>query len=216
MIPKILHQIWVGPYDIPSRDLNFINQIKEGHPKYQHILWKNENLPELPSNIQELMDIFEKQEDYAHQADILRTFLVSKFGGIYLDVDFKLINGFEGTDIDNFDGFFCYHGHNDYTMPNGIMGSKKEGDLINFILDDINIKKGIWYGPSWLGGVVKKYYGLDYETNHEITSEILFRNNIKYMPFSYLESNIVKHLALYSWSPENKNNFKNGNINYLK
>lgn len=210
-----IHQIWVGPYEMPNREKHFINKLKDKHKKYNHILWTNDMLPELPENFKVLFDTFEKAEDYAHQADILRIYLIAKYGGIYLDVDFDCISSIENTDISQYDGLFCYHGGNDYTMPNGVFGASKGSAIANYLCDSVNIKNGGWYGPSWLGDTVKKYLNLDRETNHEIVDQKLKEQNIKYMYFHYLENNFFRHHALYSWSPENKANFKNGNINYL-
>ena len=48
MIPKIIHQIWVGEYRIPKREKNLIEEVKQKHPDFEHILWTNDNIPTLP------------------------------------------------------------------------------------------------------------------------------------------------------------------------
>jgi mannosyltransferase OCH1-like enzyme len=215
MIPKIIHQIWVGPYEIPSREKSFINNLKEKNSDWMHILWTNDNLPLLPDKIQQLFDFFENQKDYAHQADILRVFLLKEYGGIYMDVDFKCSEGFNSSDFIKYDGFFCYHGGNDYTMPNGVFASNKNTQMINYLTDLIDINNGGWYGPSWLGDSVKKFFNLERETSHDIVKEKLHNIDFDYVLFYELEDKHIRHHALYSWSPENKRNFENGNINYL-
>ena len=215
VMEKIIHQIWVGPYEMPNREKDFVNLIKKTHPSFQHILWTDKDLPELPPNIKEAFDSFGKASDYAHQADILRVFLIAKYGGVYLDVDFKCINGFESTDYFQYDSLFCYHGGSDYTMPNGIFGSSKESNIINFLVQKINTRENNWYGPSWLGDSVKEYLGFPRETDHNDVLNEMNKINIKYLLFSELENKHFRHHALYSWSPENKRNFANGNINYL-
>lgn len=211
---KILHQIWVGPYEMPDREKFFTNEIRENHPDLEYRLWTNDNLPELPENLKAVYDKFGTQKDYAHQADVLRVFLVKEFGGIYLDVDFKLVNGFDRSLFD-YEGFFCYHGGNDWTMPNGIFGGSKDSKIMNFLFEQITPKTG-WYGPSWLGDTVKKYFELERETDHSIVDEKLTSINVKYLPFQTLEREMIRHLALYSWGPENKKKFEEGNINYIK
>ena len=212
---KIIHQIWIGPYEMPDREKAFVNKLKEKNNQYEHILWTNDNLPEFPDNFKPLWDKFEAAEDYAHQADILRVLILALHGGIYLDVDFDCIEGINNTDLHESNGFFCYHGGNDYTMPNGIFAANKGSDIINFLLDSMDIQKGAWFGPSWLGDKVKEYLGLQREIDHEIVKDKLAKLNIEYILFPYIENNHFRHHALYSWSPENKRNFKNGNINYL-
>lgn len=211
---KIIHQIWVGPYEMPDRERLFIEMVKDKNKTYEHKLWTNDNIPELPDNLKELYQKFQLAEDYAHQADILRIFLIAKYGGIYMDVDFHCVGSIDNTDLSQSNGFFCYHGGNDYTMPNGVFGLSKSAEIAQFLLDSVQPENG-WYGPSWLGDKVKEFLGFDRETDHELVKQGLDKIGIKYIMFPYWETKFFRHHALYSWSPENKANFKNGNINYL-
>jgi hypothetical protein len=212
---KIIHQIWVGPYQMPDREKIFVQRMKTMNPDWEHVLWTDSNLPELPKNIRKRCDMFLSQKDYAHVADVLRVFIVNKFGGLYLDVDFQPIGPLSKSDLDKHDSVFFYHGGNDYTMPNGCFGSSKGSEISEYLLNDISPDFGGWYGPSWMGEVVKRYLGFSYETDHSIVGKEMENRNIKYMLFPELENNYCTHRALYSWSPENKRNFEEGNINYL-
>jgi len=42
MIPKTIHQIWVGDFKIPLREQSLIEKLKESHPDYDHIFWTDE------------------------------------------------------------------------------------------------------------------------------------------------------------------------------
>lgn len=211
---KIIHQIWVGPYEIPDREKKYIRSIQEHHKDLEYIFWTNDNLPKLPDKVEELFKIFELQKDYAHQADILRIFLIEQYGGVYLDIDFELVNGLDYS-LFNYEGLFCTHGGTDWTMPNGIFGGSRNSDIMKYLVEQIDINKGGWYGPSWLGDTVKKYLGFERETDHNLVDEKLKLLNIKYLPYQTLEREMIRHRSLYSWSPENKRNFESGNINYL-
>ena len=182
---RIIHQIWVGPYELPEREKYFIERVKKLNPSFKHILWTDKNLPELPENIKKCVDDFYKKCDYAHVADVLRIFLIKEFGGLYIDVDFKALKKFD-INIEIPELFVCYHGGNDFTMPNGVIGCSKEGKIISYICESINLDVNGWYGPSWLGLIVKKYLNLEYETNHEITKEYCEKNNILYFLFYYM------------------------------
>lgn len=212
---KIIHQIWVGPFEMPRRERRFIKNLKELHPSWTHMFWTNDNIPELPPKIKEAYESFGKNKDYAHQADVLRVYLVKLYGGVYLDVDFKCINGFEKEDVDKINGIYLYHGGNDYTIPNGAFGSNKDHPLINYMVDQIDLKKNGWYGPSWMGNMVRSFYQLPNECDHNLLIPKLIADNINYRFFFEFEKNNFKHYALYSWSPENRANFEKGNINYL-
>jgi len=213
---KIIHQIWVGPYEIPDREKKYIDLMKEMNPDWEHILWTDSNLPQLPEAVGRRCEMFLSQKDYAHVADVLRIFLVHHFGGLYLDVDFKPVGGLNGSEIEKHDGVFFYHGGDDYTMPNGCFGAKKGSQISEYLLSKISPDFGGWYGPSWMGETVKLYLDLPYEVEHSVVEAKMAEHKIKYMTFSDLENNYCRHKSLYSWSPENKRNFEDGNINYLK
>ena len=76
MIPKIIHQIWVGEYRIPKREKNLIEEVKQKHPEFEHILWTNDNIPTLPPVLKEVYDLFGSRKHYTFQADLLRIFII--------------------------------------------------------------------------------------------------------------------------------------------
>ena len=180
---KIIHQIWVGPFEMPDREKFFVKKTKEQNPSYEHMFWTNDSIPELPEKLKELYDAFGKQKDYAHQADILRVYLVKLHGGIYLDVDFDCIQGFENTNFHEYSGIYTYHGGTDYTIPNGIFGSSKEHPLINYIFEQIDRTKWGWFGPSWMGNMVREYFELPHECQHALLMPKLKEINVNYYLF---------------------------------
>ena len=176
--------------------------------------WTDKNLPILPDNIQETVDRYGKQKDYAHQADVLRIYLVYLFGGVYMDVDFRYINGLEhGMNLDQHDGFFCGHWGTDFTIPNGVFGCKKNHPLMKHIVDNIN-PNSLWHGPSWFGTIIKKYFNIEYEVNHDQFNNLLKENKFLYYRYSDFENKNYGHEALYSWSPENRKKFENGDFKW--
>ena len=171
---KIIHQIWVGPLDMPVEEKYFVRDIKLKNPSWNHILWSDQNLPDLPDNIKKMYDIFGKDKLYAFQADLLRLFVVKKYGGLYLDVDFQFINGFDG--IENYDDFFCEWNN---LILNGVFGAKKNHKLLIKACKEINTNNR-WYGPTWFTKVI----GID------VKNKITLHN---------FESKYAKHHALGSW-----------------
>ena len=92
MIPKIIHQIWVGGYEIPTRERYISNQLKENHSDYEYFLWTDNNLPEIPENLKEMYHIMYENKDYVFCADMLRWLVVYNYGGWYLDIDWEYIS----------------------------------------------------------------------------------------------------------------------------
>ena len=90
MIPKIIHQIWLGPNSIPRRLIKARKTWQELHPEWEHKLWTawpeggyvEESLP-FP-NIEAFSNTL---SSWAQCADMLRLELIRRYGGIYVDMD---------------------------------------------------------------------------------------------------------------------------------
>lgn len=204
MIPKIIHQIWVGDFKLPRREQKLVNEIRDMHPEYEYMFWTVP--PKLPDNVQYWYDKFYSIKNYAFCADLLRIWVVKEFGGFYLDVDFKLVKPLD--DFLNYDGLFLYHNEEDLTIPNNIFGAKKNLDVLNYCIEEIHINYS-WYGPSWFGNVVKSSLGFNYETPHAFIKNKMKEKNIEYFVYGIFETNYARHLSLYSWSPEIWNKLNN-------
>ena len=91
-IPKIIHQIWLGPKLPPAFFVTFQERWKFYHPDWEYHLWTESELDDI--NL-DLRDIINQSSNYAEKSDIIRCELLEKFGGVYLDVDME---GFQSLD----------------------------------------------------------------------------------------------------------------------
>lgn len=88
-IPKILHQIWVGP-PMPDHLQKYREMWQETHPDWDLKLWGEEDLDWL-----EHQDLFDDWETHAPrnrgqwQANIARLEILYKYGGVYADSDMQ-------------------------------------------------------------------------------------------------------------------------------
>lgn len=162
-IPKIIHQIWIGPKKIPYKWINtFKIDFRKKFPGWKHYLWTDKNVKNLKlKNIK----AYEAEKTYNGKSDILRYELLYKFGGIYIDADTSWL----GTqDLENLiketnnSGFFtakeCNFA-NKCGLASGVVGSTKNNlitkHLVNIIHDNYFkcYKKGDAYktiGPYFL------------------------------------------------------------------
>ena len=85
-IPKIIHQIWLGPNRPPSYFYVYQEKWQTLHPHWEYHLWSEEELEEL-----HLVnwDLVEKSQNWAEKSDIIRGDLLERFGGVYIDVDME-------------------------------------------------------------------------------------------------------------------------------
>ena len=80
-IPKIIHQIWIGPKKIPYQ---FLDTWKKNHPDWTYILWTETKLKEETFINKHLIDNI---NIITIKSDLIRYELLYKYGGIYIDAD---------------------------------------------------------------------------------------------------------------------------------
>lgn len=82
-IPKIIHQIWIGPFVPP---LACMASWSEKNPDFKYIFWTE-------AEFERRGIVFEAQEkidmigEYSGKTDIMRLEILSKYGGIFIDAD---------------------------------------------------------------------------------------------------------------------------------
>jgi mannosyltransferase OCH1-like enzyme len=84
LIPKIIHQIWLGKAELPSLYLRYQQEWKKLHPDWNYILWTENEIDKLEFSTKEL---YAKSKDYLEKADLVRYEVLNKFGGVYADFD---------------------------------------------------------------------------------------------------------------------------------
>jgi mannosyltransferase OCH1-like enzyme len=220
---KIIHQIWIGPYEMPDREKRLVENTKEMNLDFQHIFWTDENIPTLEPHIQALCDNFREREDYAFLADVLRVCLVREYGGIYLDVDWKPHKAFNDLSLENYDGVIIYH--DTFTTGNEVFGSKSKNGFIEYAYQELfKGELNHEFGPYWFNQKLRHYFNT--EVSQDETSEenkvvglefleTLKRSNIRVIKrHGEFEKIYSEHLGLHSWCHTHKEFFKEGNINY--
>ena len=85
-IPRIAHLIWVGDNPRPNYFDNNVSKWKELMPLWEIRVWTNDdiNLQHFPESV---IDLLSQVKKGAQKADIMRYFIMEKYGGIYLDSD---------------------------------------------------------------------------------------------------------------------------------
>lgn len=224
MIDKNIHQIWVGGYNIPEREVALYKEVAEKNSDYTHYLWTDDNLPEIPERLKDMYDEMYKQKDYVYCADMLRWIVVYQYGGWYLDIDWEYVKNLNEMDLSNKDGVVFGHwgvGWTgcDYTITNNVFAFAKEHPMVKHMIDTMPVDLGYQnapYSPGWCGVECKRYMGLENEFSNEIWEyhgimrHNLTSHNIEYGDYNTFQNEYLKHHALYSWSLENKKLWEQG------
>lgn len=155
LIPRIFHQIWVGPEPLPGAFVTYQRTWLTYNPGWKLQVWTEENLP--PDL--ERREVYEKLRVPAERADILRVELLGRFGGVYIDTDFECLRPLEGLlqDVEFFVASF-----NKRRINNAIIGSVPQHPLLGRALKEMRPREYYGYdkaaaGPLFLDRLVKQY-----------------------------------------------------------
>jgi mannosyltransferase OCH1-like enzyme len=197
MIPQILHQIWIGPNQMPDHIKRYCDINRKIFYDYEYKFWCNENIPDMPDKCKSQMERYGKINKYAFQADILRYYLLNQYGGIYLDVDFLCSKRFDNLITKS---FFCVNPNRKaFHVCNGVFACLPNNPILTKLLNEL--KDEPYHGPLLLTMYISEYIGVKYKTN--------ILSHLKDNPNDYLECGqpedffSVKgycfHNALKSW-----------------
>jgi len=90
-VPKILHQLWIGPHPAPH---SMMATWKEKHPHFEYILWTEAEI-ERRGLVFVSQPVIDFMDELNGKADIMRWEILYKFGGYFVDADSICIHPFE-------------------------------------------------------------------------------------------------------------------------
>ena len=149
MIPKKIHQIWVGS-PLPEKYKKFISNIKTLHENFEYKLWNDDDITK--ENFTNY-DLICSTKCFAQKADIMRYEIVYKHGGIYLDIDFEIIKCL--SDLLTADFVVCNEdSHTNQYMSNSFFASSVKNENLLRCIENIrsadftlpvNVSTGPWF-----------------------------------------------------------------------
>jgi len=166
VIPKILHQIWIGTLPAPS---NLMRTWREKHPDFEYILWNEAEIERrgLALSCSREIDIM---SEINGKADIMRWEILYKYGGYFVDADSICIEPFDAF-FENQTAFATFENETvrKSLIATGTMGFIPEHPIVRDIIEWIKTPEGetsirnfrAWYsvGPALLTKMLetKKY-----------------------------------------------------------
>lgn len=86
-IPKIIHQTWKD-MDIPERWREAYDSCRQLHSDYKHMLWTDASAREfIAHDFPWFLPTYDAYPYVIQRADVIRYFVLLKFGGAYVDLD---------------------------------------------------------------------------------------------------------------------------------
>ena len=138
MIPKIIHQIWLG--DKNKMPLDLMKTVKDRHLDWKYILWSEDTIGDLINQNQYDLVLYSDNSGetiYPKLADIVRYEKLFNYGGIYIDADSQCNKPFDDLIFAPF--FVAYE--NEEKRPgiiaNGVIGSIPNHPILKECINEI-------------------------------------------------------------------------------
>ncbi|MEX0940372.1 MAG: glycosyltransferase [Candidatus Babeliales bacterium] len=135
-IPKLIHQIWLGS-EFPEEYREWQASWLQIHPDWQYKLWTDEDVKMLKLYNQNL---FDNAVNYAQQSDILRYEILYRFGGLYIDIDFRCLKPFDVLHH-CYDFYIGIMSTGTVDLGIGLIGSKPHSPILKEVIKSMCAKK---------------------------------------------------------------------------
>ncbi len=199
MIPKIIHQIWIGDNPIPDHCAQFCKEMQLMNKDYSYRLWGNEVFEQFKHDVY-LKSYIQTGVPLAFVCDRIRLLLLKKFGGIYLDVDCKPIKSFDHVYEHLTDNHCFFAGmkrtqNHDTLIDCAIYGSTPNSRVIDDCLDTYDDTEWANGGKLFNDAIIKfmkpdvALFGYEYFYDWEVTDKTILLHDIV-------------DTRLFSWVPE--------------
>lgn len=152
MIPKTIHQIWLGDKKAPKE---WMETWQKMNPNFVIHIWDYDGLKLFKLKNDRVFEDFMSTKEYCGAADVARAELVERIGGIYIDADCICIKTLEDAPFMQSDFFAVY----DHEVPghpgrinNGVIGAVPKHQILKDYIKKIGEATEI--RPPWktIGG----------------------------------------------------------------
>ena len=137
IIPKIIHQIWIGPRKLPNNYKKWMNTWKIYNPEWEYILWDEDMINKL--NLKNQL-AYKASKNPGFKSDIARYEILNKYGGIYLDTDFQCLKSIPNNLL-FYEFVSCIVFSFSPEIANGMIMSKPNSPLLKKIINSIYVPK---------------------------------------------------------------------------
>jgi len=140
-IPKIIHQIWFGPKNLPKSFTDtYQHTWKSLHPGWKYVLWTDEDIISRPDILQHCRKQMKDAATPVEKSDIWRLAVLFELGGVYVDIDFEAVSSLESL-RQRFSLFAGISNTGTVEINNALIGSVPKHPMIENCLNSIKLSK---------------------------------------------------------------------------
>lgn len=94
-IPRKIHQTWKSR-EIPKEHIPWSQSCRDMYPDWEYTLWTdNDNLELIRTHYSWFLETYESYDDNIKRVDAARYFILHRYGGVYIDLDFACLRPME-------------------------------------------------------------------------------------------------------------------------
>ena len=181
MIPRIIHQVWIGPKTMPNE---WMRSWRDKNPSLQYELWTEQRILEFGLKNKDKYDYYLATGCYCGACDVARVEILERIGGVYLDADLICLEPIENETFMQKDFFAVpvLTGQINNAVIGSVAGHPILQNYIKRITDAKNLEPPFCtIGASMLTRCILEY---------------LKNDNIEILPtYSFYPKNKRRHLA---------------------
>lgn len=188
MVPRILHQIWLGDRPFPDEFVGYRESWVRHHPGWEQRFWTEENLPVGLRR----SEVYERLRMPAERSDILRLEVLFREGGVYVDTDFECHRPLDPV-IGELEFFTAPLKPNGW-VNNAFIGAVAGHPILDRALDELRPREFCGYdkhgtGPRFLDTLLR-----DYPEATRLPAELFYQTSP-----GQLANAVATHHAAGSW-----------------
>lgn len=138
MVPKLLHQIWVGPKDPPR---HWMETWRSYHPHWHYTLWDNEALHTRQWANKRILAEYVAQREWRGVADVMRYEILYEMGGFMPGADSECLRPVD--DLLTEDGITTYAVYENEVVRPGLItpvyACQPGAEFVSVMLDRVSV-----------------------------------------------------------------------------
>lgn len=183
MIPKIIHQIWIG--DQSKRPTNFMKTWQKNHPDWSYKIWTEKEIEDLNLINKEKFDI---HPTLPGKSDIARYEILLRYGGFYIDADSISIRKMNNLRELQFVAAYESERHRPGLVANGYIGCQENSKIM---FDMVAYIRNMTLQQASLPGAWKTLGPLPF-THFTKKHELNILNSNIFMPVHFADTNYIR------------------------